>query len=184
MPRISDAKFRAQIPTVLLIGGDQDLLERCQAAAMDAGIVVKACPVSMAAALAEERRPVAIVVTQAVYALDPVRFETLARDAISTLVRVDSTLAEDELGMMLATAVRESRKQRTWHGAPGRYSVVPADEGGLAPRSERWGEAAPASRRAAEAASAPRSERWGEAAPASRRVAEAASAPRSERLGN
>src|SRR5690349_20321837 len=79
MPRISDATLRAQIPTALLIGGDQALLARCQAAAMDVGIVVKACPVSMAAALAEERRPVVIVVTASTYALAPEGFEEIAR---------------------------------------------------------------------------------------------------------
>ncbi|KYF48271.1 hypothetical protein BE08_21200, partial [Sorangium cellulosum] len=135
MPRISDATLRAQIPTALLIGGDQALLERCQAAAMDVGIIVKACPVSMAAALAEERRPVAIVVTSSTYALSPDGFEDIARDVLSTLVRVDEALTGDELGAMLTTAARESRKQRTRQLTPGRYSLMPGDEGVSGPRS-------------------------------------------------
>ncbi|KYF83364.1 hypothetical protein BE11_41100, partial [Sorangium cellulosum] len=138
MPRISDATLRAQIPTALLIGGDQALLERCQAAAMDVGIIVKACPVSMAAALAEERRPVAIVVTSSTYELAPDGFEDIAREVLSTLVRVDEALTDDELGAMLTTASRESRKQRTRQLTPGRYSLMPADDGASGPRSERW----------------------------------------------
>ncbi|WP_438001749.1 hypothetical protein WMF26_20675 [Sorangium sp. So ce185] len=159
MPRISDATLRAQIPTALLIGGDQALLERCQAAAMDVGIVVKACPVSMAAALAEERRPVAIVVTSSTYALAPDGFEEIAREVVSTLVRVDETLTDDELGAMLGTAARESRKQRSWQHTPGRYSLTPADDG-AGPRSERWTLGAmtdASSRRDAEATPLPRS---------------------------
>ncbi|WP_437728519.1 hypothetical protein [Sorangium sp. So ce861] len=159
MPRISDATLRAQIPTALLIGGDQALLERCQAAAMDVGIVVKACPVSMAAALAEERRPVAIVVTSSTYALAPDGFEEIAREVVSTLVRVDETLTDEELGAMLGTAARESRKQRSWQLTPGRYSLTPADDGS-GPRSERWTLGAMAdasSRRDAEATPLPRS---------------------------
>ncbi|HTN90172.1 MAG TPA: hypothetical protein VL242_41140, partial [Sorangium sp.] len=138
MPRISDATLRAQIPTALLIGGDQALLARCQAAAMDVGIVVKACPVSMAAALAEERRPVVIVVTASTYALAPEGFEEIARDVVSTLVRVDEALTDEELEAMLTTAARESRKQRSRQNTPGRYSLMPADEGASEPRSERW----------------------------------------------
>ncbi|WP_437593710.1 hypothetical protein [Sorangium sp. So ce1000] len=161
MPRISDATLRAQIPTALLIGGDQALLQRCQAAAMDVGIIVKACPVSMAAALAEERRPVAIVVTSSTYALAPEVFEDIARDVVSTLVRVDEAMMEDDLGAMLATASRESRKQRSRQLTPGRYSMMPADEAAPVPRSERWTigvmKADPASRRDPEATPLPRS---------------------------
>ncbi|MDC0681690.1 hypothetical protein [Sorangium atrum] len=161
MPRISDATLRAQIPTALLIGGDQALLQRCQTAAMDVGIIVKACPVSMAAALAEERRPVVIVVTSSTYALAPEAFEEIARDVVSTLVRVDEAMVEDELGAMLATAARESRKQRSRQQTPGRYSMMPADEGASVPRSERMTigvmKAAPSSRRDPEATPLPRS---------------------------
>ncbi|WP_438030108.1 hypothetical protein [Sorangium sp. So ce233] len=198
MPRISDATLRAQIPTALLIGGDQALLQRCQAAAMDVGIIVKACPVSMAAALAEERRPVAIVVTSSTYALAPDGFEDIAREVLSTLVRVDEALTDDELGAMLTTAARESRKQRTRQLTPGRYSLMPADDGASGPRSERWSigvmTADASSRRDAEATPLPRSgprsagaqehayrERVA-AAVSAQRPAEAA-APRSERIG-
>ncbi|WP_437994009.1 hypothetical protein [Sorangium sp. So ce145] len=161
MPRISDATLRAQIPTALLIGGDQALLQRCQTAAMDVGIIVKACPVSMAAALAEERRPVVIVVTSSTYALAPEAFEEIARDVVSTLVRVDEAMVADELGALLATAARESRKQRSRQQTPGRYSMMPADESASVPRSERMTigvmKADPASRRDPEATPLPRS---------------------------
>ncbi|XXT24805.1 hypothetical protein WME94_25055 [Sorangium sp. So ce429] len=210
MPRISDATLRAQIPTALLIGGDQALLARCQAAAMDVGIVVKACPVSMAAALAEERRPVVIVVTASTYALAPEGFEEIARDVVSTLVRVDEALTDEELEAMLTTAARESRKQRTRQLTPGRYSLMPADEGASEPRSERWSigvmtpsrreaESTPLPRsgprsagapelayreRVAAAVAAPPPERWGAGAPAegARRPSEPAG-PQSARLG-
>ncbi|WP_437627148.1 hypothetical protein [Sorangium sp. So ce1151] len=210
MPRISDATLRAQIPTALLIGGDQALLARCQAAAMDVGIVVKACPVSMAAALAEERRPVVIVVTASTYALAPEGFEEIARDVVSTLVRVDEALTDEELESMLTTAARESRKQRTRQLTPGRYSLMPADEGASEPRSERWSigvmtpsrreaESTPLPRsgprsagapelayrdRVAAAVAAPPPERWGAGAPAegARRPSEPAG-PQSARLG-
>ncbi|WP_437580926.1 hypothetical protein [Sorangium sp. So ce887] len=190
MPRISDATLRAQIPTALLIGGDQALLERCQAAAMDVGIVVKACPVSMAAALAEERRPVVIVVTPSTYALAPEAFEEIAREVVSTLVRVDETLKDDELGAMLGTAARESRKQRSWQLTPGRYSLTPGDDGSSAPRSERWTlgvmTADASSRRDAESTPLPRSgpRSAGAHELASReRVAAAVAAHRPERSG-
>jgi hypothetical protein len=173
MPRVSDAYLRAQIPTALVIGGGQDLLRRCQAASMDAGIVVKACPVSMAAALAEERRPLVIVVTESAYALDPDGFDAIARSVLGTLLRVDREVTERELEVMLSAAVRESRKHRMWHQAPGRYSVVPAEEGVAAPRAERWGlpavpadtpgrerEPSPPSSHRAPLSSTPRVERW------------------------
>ncbi|MGK3963491.1 hypothetical protein WMF01_23255 [Sorangium sp. So ce1667] len=187
MPRISDATLRAQIPTALLIGGDQALLARCQAAAMDVGIIVKACPVSMAAALAEERRPVVIVVTASTYALAPEGFEEIARDVVSTLVRVDEALTDEELEAMLTTAARESRKQRTRQLTPGRYSLMPADEGASEPRSERWsiGVMTP-SRREAESTPLPRSGPRSAGAPElayRERVAAAVAAPPSERWG-
>ncbi|WP_437737694.1 hypothetical protein [Sorangium sp. So ce1335] len=163
---------------------------------MDVGIIVKACPVSMAAALAEERRPVAIVVTSSTYALAPEGFEDIARDVLSTLVRVDEALTDDELGAMLTTAARESRKQRTRQLTPGRYSLMPGDEGSSGPRSERWsiGVMTADPRRDAEATPLPRSgprsagaEEHGyrervAAAVAAQRPVEAAG-PRSERLG-
>ncbi|WP_437291305.1 hypothetical protein [Sorangium sp. So ce406] len=196
MPRISDATLRAQIPTALLIGGDQALLERCQAAAMDVGIIVKACPVSMAAALAEERRPVAIVVTSSTYALAPEGFEDIAREVLSTLVRVDEALTDDELGAMLTTASRESRKQRTRQLTPGRYSLMPADDGASGPRSERWSigvmTADASSRRDAEATPLPRSgprsagaqeHAYRERVAAAVSAQRPADAPRSERIG-
>ncbi|WP_438020538.1 hypothetical protein WMF18_16320 [Sorangium sp. So ce315] len=198
MPRISDATLRAQIPTALLIGGDQALLERCQAAAMDVGIIVKACPVSMAAALAEERRPVAIVVTTSTYALSPEGFEDIARDVLSTLVRVDEALRGDELGAMLTTAARESRKQRTRQLTPGRYSLMPGDEGASGPRSERCTigvmTAGASSRRDPEATPLPRSGprsadaeerayRERVAAAVAAPASPASASPRSERLG-
>ncbi|MGK3983010.1 hypothetical protein WME99_08215 [Sorangium sp. So ce136] len=187
MPRISDATLRAQIPTALLIGGDQALLARCQAAALDVGIVVKACPVSMAAALAEERRPVVIVVTASTYALAPEGFEEIARDVVSTLVRVDDALTDEELEAMLTTAARESRKQRTRQLTPGRYSLMPADEGASEPRSERWSIGVmTASRREAESTPLPRSGPRSAGAPElayRERVAAAVASPPSERWG-
>ena len=144
MSRISDALLRARIPTALVLGAEPELLDRCQEAAVEVGVVVKGGPPSMAEALAEERRPLAIVVPEALYALEPSRYEAMTRAVASTLVRVHADVDARELAEMMFRAVRTSVKQREWRAAPGRYAVVDEEPAPSRPASERTRRESPA----------------------------------------
>jgi hypothetical protein len=152
MPRISDALLRTRIPTALIIGAEPELLDRCQAAAVEVGVVVKGCPVSMAASLIQERRPLAIIVPDAIYSLDPQRYEIMARAVVGTVVRIDPEVSDHDLEEMLYRAVRASVKQREWRTGSGRYAVVnepapPSIREGSSDSSSRMKAVVPPSRR-------------------------------------
>ena len=124
MARISDALLRSSIPTALVLGAEPELLDRCREVAVEIGVVVKGAPLSMAEALAEERRPLAIVVPEPLYTLDPSRYEAITRAITGTLVRVHPEVPARELEERMFRAVRTSVTQREWRAAPGRYAGI------------------------------------------------------------
>jgi hypothetical protein len=141
MPRISDALLRTRIPTALVLGAEPELLDRCQVAAVEVGVVVKGGPTSMAEALAEERRPLVIVTPEPVYTIEPERYEAMARVVLGTVLHVQPDISEQELEERMLRAVRASAKLREWRAMPGRYTVVGEDtsagEPGQVPSSAR-----------------------------------------------
>ena len=98
-----------------------DLFARCLVAATRSGVLVHRCELQGAATFAAERRPVAIVLSNAVHALDPEEFNALARDVRAMLLGVDEEISERELEAMFTGALRERERRDGMAGpaAPG-----------------------------------------------------------------
>ena len=88
-----------------------ELFARCLVAATRCGVLVHRCELRAATTFAAERRPVAIVLSNAVHALDPEEFNALARDVHAALLRVDEEVSELELEAMFTGALR-ARERR------------------------------------------------------------------------
>jgi hypothetical protein len=158
------------VPSILVVldAAWPVLFARCLSAAVRSGVLVHRCEVAAAATFAAERRPVAIVLSNAVYALDPDEFDALARDVRATLLKVDEEVSERELEAMFAAALRE-RDRRQDDG--GRYAIIrqmPAEEAlprpSQPPPSVRPSQAPPSVR----STQAPPSVRSSQAPPSSR----------------
>src|ERR1041385_4300049 len=92
------------VPSVLVVldAAWPDLFGRCLGAAVRSGVLLHRCEVAGAATFATERRPLAIVMSQAVYDLDPDEFEALGRDVHAMLLKVDEDITERELEAMFS----------------------------------------------------------------------------------
>src|SRR5690349_5566044 len=82
------------------------LFSLCLTVAPGCGVLLHRCDAATAATIAAERRPLAILLSNSVYARDPADFEALARDVRSTLLRLDEEVSERELEAMLNGALR------------------------------------------------------------------------------
>ncbi|MCC6551547.1 MAG: hypothetical protein IT372_00820, partial [Polyangiaceae bacterium] len=110
------------VPCVLVVMDAvwPELFARCLVAATRSGVLVHRCELQAAATFAAEKRPVAIVLSNAVYSLDPVEIDALARDVHATLLKVDEEVTERELEAMFSGALRE--RERREDG--GRYAII------------------------------------------------------------
>ncbi|WP_437565229.1 hypothetical protein [Sorangium sp. So ce542] len=108
------------------------LFSLCLAVAPGCGVLLHRCDAATAATIAAERRPLAIILSNGVYAMDPAEFDALARDVHSTLLRLDEEVSERELEAMLSGALRETREMNAQREAArrdegsGRYTVIGA----------------------------------------------------------
>ncbi|WP_157906857.1 MULTISPECIES: hypothetical protein [Sorangium] len=115
------------------------LFSLCLAVAPGCGVLLHRCDAATAATIAAERRPLAILLSNSIYARDPADFEALARDVRSTLLRLDEEVSERELEAMLNGALRETREMNAQRDAGrrdeagGRYTMIGAQ------RSETFG---------------------------------------------
>lgn len=115
------------------------LFSLCLAVAPGCGVLLHRCDAATAATIAAERRPLAILLSNSVYARDPADFEALARDVHSTLLRLDEEVSERELEAMLNGALRETREMNAQRDTGrrdeggGRYTMIGAQ------RSETFG---------------------------------------------
>jgi hypothetical protein len=121
------------------------LFSLCLAVAPGCGVLLHRCDAATAATIAAERRPLAILLSNSIYARDPADFEALARDVHSTLLRLDEEVSERELEAMLNGALRETRETNAQRDAGrrdeggGRYTMIGAQ------RSETFGHKAASS---------------------------------------
>ena len=102
-----------EVPTVVLVGCTAGFLARCRAAAAAVGAVVVQTTVESAATVCAERRPLVLMISDAICAFDPSGYVALARDVRATLVRLPSEqLADAELERTLNEAVRAALRRR------------------------------------------------------------------------
>ncbi|WP_437963328.1 hypothetical protein WMF04_26780 [Sorangium sp. So ce260] len=106
------------------------LFSLCLTVAPGCGVLLHRCDAATAATIAAERRPLAIILSNSVYAMDPAEFDALARDVRSTLLRLDEEVSERELEAMLSGALRETREMNAQRDAgrrdegSGRYTLI------------------------------------------------------------
>src|SRR4051794_30811508 len=99
-------------PTVLTIGCSPQLRERCAAAITAIGAILLHGELAQAPTLVAERRPLAIVLPQALYDFDPEEFDALARDVSASLLRVEGDISEAMLELLLGAAIDASLERR------------------------------------------------------------------------
>ncbi len=99
-------------PAVLAIGCSPDLVARCVQALEGIGVALRTCDFLNAATVAAERRPLALVMLEDLYAFDPLEFDALARDVRASLVRVEDGITVPKLEMLLAAAIDTAAAER------------------------------------------------------------------------
>lgn len=100
-------------PVVLAIGCTEEFADRCRDVAPMFGAVVQVCDLASAPTTAARLRPLAIVMTDDLYAFDPVEFDALAQDVGARLVRLaGEDIATEALELLIGSAVSESRRAR------------------------------------------------------------------------
>ncbi|MFT3775123.1 MAG: hypothetical protein QM820_57990 [Minicystis sp.] len=104
-------------PTVLTIGCSTELQQRCADALAAIGAVLKHGELPQAPTLVAERRPLAIVLPQALYDFDPLEFDALARDVSASLLRVDDDMPTAMLELLLGAAIDAAIARRQKQGA-------------------------------------------------------------------
>ncbi|WP_104982718.1 hypothetical protein [Sorangium cellulosum] len=142
------------------------LFSLCLAVAPGCGVLLHRCEIATVATIAAERRPLAIIMSNGVYAKDPVEFEALARDVRSTLLRLDEEVSERELEAMLSGALREtsaSRDASRRDEGSGRYTLIGAQRSeAVGPRGGASADPRSASRAVAPSAEPRLAQRRGE----------------------
>jgi hypothetical protein len=99
-------------PTVLAIGCPPDLVARCARALEGIGLGLRTCDFLNMATVVAERRPLAMVLPEDLYAFDPGEFGDLARDVQASLVRVEDDIPEAKLRLLLTTAIDTAAARR------------------------------------------------------------------------
>jgi len=123
-------KTAVTTPTVLAIGCPPSLVSRCAAALSSTGALMRSCDMAGAATDVAQRRPLAIVIPQDVYAFDPAELDALARDVGASLLRVEpditAAMLELLLGAAIDTALARRRKQGAVIVGPGDPRATPS----------------------------------------------------------
>jgi hypothetical protein len=114
-----------RVPSVLAVGCAPELVARCRAAAVSAGVTVNECGIDLAATFAVERQPKAIVLPNEVYARHSRAVDTFARAVKATVVQVDASVTKLELGAMIAGAIQTGMEREEGRANAGRYSIIP-----------------------------------------------------------
>jgi hypothetical protein len=114
-PRLerSQSPRPAPLSVVLLVGASEPhVAPVCRRAAAAARLLLKECDLPSFETMVVRCRPLVVVLPHAVYASDPVRFDTLVRDAHAKLVRVDEEVDAMDLEPLLAAGALEARRTR------------------------------------------------------------------------
>ncbi len=99
-------------PAVLAIGCAPDLVARCAQALAGIGVALRTCDFLNAATAVAERRPLALVLPDDLYAFDPEEFDALARDVRASLVRVEDEIVVAKLELLLTAAIDDAAARR------------------------------------------------------------------------
>jgi hypothetical protein len=100
-------------PSVLAIACTPELVARCREALEGIGVGLRECSFVEAPTVAAERRPLAIVMLEDLYAFDPEELDALARDVQASLVRVDEDASVAMLELLLTAAIDAAAARRS-----------------------------------------------------------------------
>lgn len=111
----------ARVPVVLVVGGEDRLIELVSEAAISAQLLVADCGLPEAPTAAAEMRPLVVVVPADVYETEGEGLESLARDVRSRVLVLDhSSTNSDEIEQKLIALMNESERDRpSWAGELG-----------------------------------------------------------------
>ena len=102
-----------QLPTVVLLGCEEDLEARCRAVASYARVLLRPFPIPFLRVTIVASRPLVLVVPARIYGMAPRGFESLAVEAGARLLRVDDApFAQVELEYRLMDAILHALRAR------------------------------------------------------------------------
>lgn len=112
--------------SILLVSAPQALAKRCRRVAVRTKeLLTLECDLASLTNSAVERKPLAIVFPEHVYAFDSAEFDALARDVQASVVVLDPDITDEELDISLAAAVLRAEHLRQPGPPSSRYAVVP-----------------------------------------------------------
>ena len=112
--------------SLLLVSLTPELSRRCRVAARRAHVLFcHECTLSTLNNMAVERRPLAIVFPEQLYAFDAAEFDALARDVQASVVVLAGELSEDTLDALLEDALTAAELRRQVDSPTGRYALIP-----------------------------------------------------------
>lgn len=112
--------------SVLLVSSSEALAARCRAICVRARVIL--VPESDLSALtnaAVERKPLALLFPDDVYAFDSAEFDALARDIQASVVLLEPDITDEELETRLLDAVLRAELLRQPGAPSSRYVLVP-----------------------------------------------------------
>ncbi len=108
-----DATMAAmRAPLVLAIACPPDLVSRCREALEGLGVGLREGSIVEAPTVVADRRPLAIVMLEDLYAFDPEELDALARDVQASLVRVEEDVSAAILELFLTGAIEAAAARR------------------------------------------------------------------------
>lgn len=114
-------------PCVLAIACEAEVLRRVHDVALATGAGLKTATLADAATVAAERRPLVMVIEEAIYAFDPNEIMLLARDVQSSLVVIEDSTTATELEGRIKVGIARALQRRDDGGLnTGRYTIIGA----------------------------------------------------------
>jgi hypothetical protein len=112
--------------SIMIVGMTRALAKRCRDAAAGARVLfVHEADLASLTNLAAERKPLAILFPEHVYAFDSLEFDALARDIQASVVPLGPDISDEELSLRLDDALMRAELLRQPDPPSSRYAVVP-----------------------------------------------------------
>jgi hypothetical protein len=110
---LEETDRRSTIASALVVGGSASFVGRCRDVLTSLHVIVWNCGLESFATLAKSRRPPIIIVTNNVFAADPVVVTEIATSLGSRIVRISNeALGGDALAALLTSVVAELHASR------------------------------------------------------------------------
>lgn len=112
--------------SILIVSATAPLVRRCREIAPRVGVVFcHECTLATLTTMAVERKPLAILFPEHLYAFDAAEFDALARDVQASVFALASEISDHELEAGLQDALLRAELLRQPEPPSSRYAVVP-----------------------------------------------------------